>query len=228
MNGQYSRSAMILGENAIDILGMSHVAIFGIGGVGGGAVDALSRAGIGTLTLVDKDVVEESNINRQMVATFETIGRNKVEVAAEHILEINPECKLNLYNKFYLPDSADEIDLYDFDYILDCIDNVTGKMELIRRAKQADIPIISAMGAGNKLDPTAFEVSDIYNTSVCPLAKIIRKKCKEMSIDSLKVVYSKEEPKGMDASRTPGSVPFVPPVMGYIMAGECIKDLIYE
>lgn len=223
------RTRLLLGTEAVTLLKSMHVAVFGIGGVGGAACEALARCEIGSLTMVDKDVFEASNINRQLFATPETVGRDKVDAAAERILEIHPECSLHLHKLFYLPETAAQIDLYDFDYILDCIDTVTGKLALIERATQANIPIISAMGAGNKLDPSAFRVADIYETSVCPLAKVMRKECKNRGIEKLKVVYSKEEPKSFSKKQhTPGSISFVPPVMGYIMAGECIKDLVLQ
>lgn len=217
-------------------LAASHVAVFGIGGVGGYTVEALARSGIGALTLVDNDTVSETNLNRQIVATAETVGRDKVDVARERVQSISPACNVTIHKTFYLPETAAEFDFTQYDYVVDAIDTVTGKLGLIEQAKQASVPIISSMGAGNKLDPTAFRVADIFETSVCPLAKVMRKECRARGIDHLKVVYSTEEalkPQGKTDEESmkrviPGSVAFVPSVAGLIIAGEVIKDLIRE
>lgn len=216
----FERSEMLLGESALAKLADSHVAVFGVGGVGGYVIEALVRGGIGHITIVDKDVVEESNINRQIIADTETIGKSKVDVMAERIHKINPDCEVTALNMFYLPETADEIDLKKFDYIVDAIDTVTAKLELISRAQADGVKIISSMGTGGKLDATAFKVGDIYETKGDGLAKVMRKECRKRNIAKLQVVYSEEE------SKAPGSsVSFVPPVAGLIMAGEVIKDI---
>lgn len=232
MSERFSRTELLLGEEAIEKLSRSRVAIFGVGGVGGYVMEALVRSGIGTLDLIDNDTVAESNINRQIIATTKTIGRYKVEVAKERCLDINPEAVINIYNTFFLPETADQFDFAAYDYVVDAIDTVTGKISLVEHAKAVGTPIISSMGAGNKLDPTAFEVADIYQTSVCPLAKVMRKELRTRGIDSLKVVYSKEvamTPLKQEASdsrrQTPGSTAFVPSVVGLIIASEVVKDL---
>lgn len=230
-------------------LSESRVAVFGIGGVGGYAVEALARSGVGALDLIDDDKVCLTNINRQIIATRKTVGKYKVDVAEERIHDINPDCVVKTYKTFYMPDTASQFDFSEYDYVIDAIDTVTGKLELIEQAKKAGTPIISSMGAGNKLDPTAFEVTDLYKTSVCPLAKVMRRECKKRGIKSLKVVYSKEEPirpledmsiscrqhcicppgterKCTERRDIPGSTAFVPSVVGLIIAGEVIKDLV--
>ena len=212
-------------------LEQAHVILFGVGGVGGYVAEALARSGIGHLSLVDKDIVSESNINRQIIATMKTVGRPKVEVMKERIEEINPEAKVDIYHCFYLPETADRFDFKTYDYVVDAVDNVTAKIELALRAKAAGVPMIASMGAGNKLDAARFEVSDIYRTSVCPLAKVMRRELKKRGVDSLKVVYSREEPIKNEAAgeegrrSTPGSVAFVPSVAGLILAGEVVKDI---
>ena len=224
MEKRFLRTEALIGRDSLKKLENAHVAIFGIGGVGGYIAEALARAGIGEITIVDKDTVDETNINRQIIALSSTIGKDKVEVMKERMLDINPNLKINAYKTFYLPDTAEQFDLKQYDYIADAVDTVTAKLELISRAKAAGVPIISAMGAGNKLSAEGFIVSDIFKTTVCPLSRIMRKELKKRGIDSLKVVYSKE-----DAKNTGGitaSMPYVPPVMGLIMAGEIIKDLI--
>ncbi|MBO4408460.1 MAG: tRNA threonylcarbamoyladenosine dehydratase [Clostridiales bacterium] len=235
MPDQFSRTRLILGEEAIVKLKASRVAVFGVGGVGGYAVEALARGGVGALDLIDNDEVCLSNINRQIIATHKTVGRSKVDVAEERVHDINPDCTVRTYKTFYMPDTSDQFDFREYDYIIDAIDTVTGKLELIVRADAAGTPIISSMGTGNKLDPTAFEVTDIYKTSVCPLAKVMRRECKKRGIKKLKVVYSKEEPlhpledaaeENSSRRSIPGSTPFVPSVAGLIIAGEVIKDLI--
>ena len=211
-------------------LASSRVAVFGIGGVGGYVVEALARSGVGALDLIDDDTVCPSNINRQIIATIGTIGRYKVDVAKERVLDINPDCKVRTYKTFFLPETQDEFVFSDYDYVVDAIDTVTGKLAIIEKAKKEGTPVISSMGAGNKVDPTMFEVSDIYSTSICPLAKVMRRECRKRGIDSLKVVYSKEKPlkprAGHPARRSiPGSTAFVPSVAGLIIAGEGVRDL---
>ena len=237
MGNKFDRTKRLLGADAMTKLNNSHVAVFGIGGVGGHAADALVRSGIGEITIVDSDEVAESNINRQLIATTKTVGRKKVDVMEEHLLEINPEVKINKHCCFFLPETKMQFDFSQYDYVIDAVDTVTAKLALVESCKEAGIPIISSMGAGNKLDPTAFEVADIYKTSVCPLAKVMRKELKTRGIKHLKVVYSKElplEPIEDEAfvsdeirSRraTPGSIAFVPSVAGLILAGEVVKDL---
>ena len=229
---QFSRTAYVYGENAIEKLNSAHVAVFGVGGVGGYVCEALARAGVGQLDIFDRDTVSVSNINRQIIALHSTVGRSKVEVMKERILDINPECQINAYHVFYMPENANDYDFSKYDYIADAVDTVTAKIAIIERAYQVNVPVISAMGAGNKTDPVAFEVTDINKTSVCPLARVIRRELKARKIPYLKVVYSKEEPRksgitdGESGKSVPGSLPFVPSVMGLIIAGEIIKDII--
>ncbi|MDE6585396.1 MAG: tRNA threonylcarbamoyladenosine dehydratase [Clostridia bacterium] len=229
----FSRTELLLGKEAMEKLASSRVAVFGVGGVGGFTVEALARSGVGAIDIIDNDVVSLTNINRQIIATHKTVGKFKVDVAAERIAEINPDCKVTTYKIFYMPDTQGEIDFAKFDYIVDAIDTVTGKLTIIENAEKCGVPVISCMGAGNKLDPTAFEVADVYKTSVCPLAKVMRRELKKRGIKKLKVVYSKEEPIApvgenteTGAKRIPGSTAFVPSVAGLIIAGEVIKDLI--
>ena len=233
MSEAFSRTELIYGKEAMERIASCHIAVFGIGGVGGYVVEALARSGVGALDLIDSDKVATSNLNRQIIATRSTIGRFKVDVAAERIADINPDCKVRTFKTFYLPETADLFDFSEYDYVVDAIDTVTGKLTLIENAKAAGVSIISSMGAGNKVNPAAFEVADIYKTSVCPLAKIMRHECKKRGIKSLKVVYSKEEPRIpleliQEGSRRsiPGSTAFVPSVAGLIIAGEIINDLI--
>lgn len=233
MVNQFSRTELLIGKENMDRLKNARVAVFGIGGVGGHTVEALARSGVGTLDLVDNDTVALTNLNRQIIALHSTIGRDKVEVAKERVLDINPEAVVNIYKTFYLPETADQFDFTQYDYVVDAIDTVTGKLQLVEEAKKAGVPIISSMGAGNKLDPTAFEVADISKTSVCPLAKVMRRELKKRGIEKLKVVYSKEKaitPMGeleedVQKRQIPGSNAFVPSVVGLIIAGEVIKDL---
>lgn len=231
MNEKFTRTALLLGGAGLHKLEQASVIIFGVGGVGGYVAEALARSGVGHLTLVDKDVVSESNINRQIIATMKTIGRPKTEVMKERIAEINPEAVVDIYHCFYLPETAEQFDFKKYDYVVDAVDNVTAKIELVLRAREAGVPIMASMGAGNKLDASRFEVADIYRTSVCPLAKVMRRELKKRGVDSLKVVYSKEEPIKNDAPgeegrrSTPGSVAFVPSVAGLILAGEVVKDI---
>lgn len=240
MQDEFSRTQLLIGEKGTDKLANSKVAVFGIGGVGGYVVEALIRSGLGAIDIIDNDKVCLSNINRQIYATVKTLGKYKVDVAKERILEINPNVTVNTYKTFYTPQNADEFDFSGYDYIVDAIDTVAGKISLIEKAKANNIPIISAMGAGNKMEPTKFEVADISKTSVCPLARVIRTELKKRKIKNVKVVYSKEppiKPQNSDCLREtdsfkrqiPGSNSFVPPVAGFIIAGEVIKDLIgYE
>lgn len=236
MKQEFSRSALLLDDTGIDRLAESTVAIFGIGGVGGHVVEALARCGVGRFVLVDNDQVSITNINRQIVATTKTVGMDKVAVMKDRILEINPDAQVEIHKCFFLPENADEFDFASYTYVVDAVDTVTAKLAIINNAKEAKVPVISSMGTGNKLDPTRFEVADIYDTSVCPLARVMRTECKKRGIKELKVVYSKEEamkPKGEinekipDGKRAiPGSVSFVPSVAGLIIAGEVIKDIV--
>lgn len=248
MLNQFSRTELLLGHDNMEKLKNARVAVFGIGGVGGFTVEALARSGVGTLDLIDDDKVCLTNINRQIIATRKTIGQYKVDATKERVLDINPDAVVNTYKTFFVPDTADEFDFASYDYVVDAIDTVTGKIMLVEAAQKAGTPIISSMGAGNKLDPTAFEVADIYKTSVCPLAKVMRRELKKRGIKKLKVVYSKEKaltpidetenscrshcicPPGSARTCTqrrqiPGSTAFVPSVVGLIIAGEVIKDL---
>ena len=230
MSNKFSRTEMLIGKENVNKLKKSKVAIFGIGGVGSFVVEGLARAGVGNFILVDNDKIAESNLNRQIIATTKTIGKLKVEVCKERILEINPDAKVEIYPDFFMPDSPEIFD-NTIDYIVDAIDTVTAKIELVIRANKLNVPIISSMGTGNKLDPSKFEVTDIYKTSVCPLAKVMRKELKLRGIKKLKVVYSKEEPikiKSEEGNKkqTPGSISFVPSVAGLIIAGEVVKDII--
>ncbi|MBQ8320407.1 MAG: tRNA threonylcarbamoyladenosine dehydratase [Clostridia bacterium] len=228
---RFSRSELLLGEAAMQKLKNARVAVFGVGGVGGYAVEALARTGIGALDLIDADTVSLSNINRQLLALDCTVGRLKVEVAAERIGQINPACRVKTYPLFYGPLDS-EIDFSVYDYVVDAVDTVSAKLTIIERAKRAGVPVISAMGAGNKLDAAAFEVADIAETSICPLARVMRKELKKRGIEGVKVVYSKEEPlesvlfNEESGKPIPASVAFVPSVVGMIVAGEVIKDLI--
>ncbi len=231
-SGHFSRTELMLGEDAMNRLATTRVAIFGVGGVGGYALEALVRSGVGEIDVIDFDTVSESNINRQIIATEETVGKYKVDVCRERALSINSMVKINAIRSFFSPDNADNFDLSGYDYIIDAIDTVSAKIELIVRAQNAGTPIISSMGAGNKLDPTMFEVSDIYKTSVCPLARVMRSELKKRGVKKLKVVYSKEEPIKRtvdgDGRHAPGSISFVPSVVGLIIAGEVIKDIAFE
>ncbi len=227
MSELFIRTKRLLGDDAMETLRNARVAVFGVGGVGGYVVEALVRSGIGEIDVFDNDTVAESNINRQIIATTETIGRLKVEVAKERALLINPEVKVNAYNCFYMPDNADNYDLSKYSYIVDAIDTVTAKIELIKRAKAIDVPIISSMGTGNKLEASMLEVADIKKTEMCPLARTMRRELKNRGITSLKVVYSKEKPiVPDDGDPTPASVAFVPAAAGLIITGEVVKDLI--
>ena len=247
MLNQFSRTQLLFGPEAMEKLAQSRVAVFGIGGVGGYAVEALARSGIGALDLVDDDRVCLTNLNRQLHATRKTIAKYKVDAAEERVHDINPDCRVRIYKTFFLPETRDQFDFSQFDYVIDAIDTVTGKLALVEAARAAGTPIICSMGAGNKVDPTAFRVADIYETSVCPLARVMRSECRKRGIDRLKVVYSTEPPvrpledpsiscrshcicppdtrKCTVRRDIPGSTAFVPSVAGLIMAGEVVKDL---
>lgn len=225
MKEQFSRTERLIGANALDRLTKAHVAVFGIGGVGGYVVEALARTGVGELTLVDSDTVAPSNLNRQIFALHSTIGLPKTEAAKQRLLDINPDLTVHTKTIFYLPETAKQFDFSHYDYVVDAIDTVSGKLELILRAKAADVPIICSMGAGNKWEPTAFAASDLYETSVCPLAKVMRSLCRKHGITSLKVVYSKEPPCPNDKERTPASLIFPPAAAGLAIACEVVKDL---
>lgn len=235
MDDQFSRTELLLGKAGVERLSASRVAVFGIGGVGGYAAEALVRSGVGAIDLFDSDRISLTNLNRQIYALYSTLGKYKTDAAKERIYDINPNCRVNTFNVFYLPENAGQFDLSVYDYVIDAIDTVTAKIELILRAKESCVPVISSMGAGNKLDALAFEVADIYETSVCPLARVMRRELKARGVKNLKVVYSKEKPVGNHrgaggteadrAKAVPGSVSFVPAVAGFILAGEVIKDL---
>ena len=224
MNDRFSRSYRVFGEDNMERIINSRVIVFGLGGVGGVAAEALARAGVGTLGIVDKDTVDITNINRQIIATDKTVGMNKTDALEERLVTINPDLKINKYNLFYLPETAEEIDLSEYDFVVDCIDNVTAKLELIERCEKLGVPIISSMGTGNKLHPEMLEIADINKTSVCPLARVIRRELKNRGVKKLAVVYSKEEPVSTQ-SRVPGSTSFTPPVAGYLMCSYVIRKL---
>lgn len=248
MLNQFSRTQLLLGQEGMEKLYRARVAVFGIGGVGGYTVEALARSGVGALDLIDDDKVCLTNLNRQIFATHKTVGQYKVDVAEQRILEINPKAVVHTYKTFYAPQTAEQFDFTQYDYVVDAIDTVTGKLQLVEQAEKAGVPIISSMGAGNKMDPTAFEVADIYETSICPLARVMRKELKKRGIEKLKVVYSREPPmtpiedmavscrtncicppgtarKCTQRRQVPGSNAFVPSVVGLIIAGEVVKDL---
>ncbi len=235
MQEQFSRTELLLGEEAMKELAKARVAVFGIGGVGGYVVEALVRSGIGAVDLIDSDTVAPSNLNRQIIATRSNIGKYKVDAMKERIMDINPECQVTVHRCFYLPETRGEFDFSKYSYVVDAVDTVTAKLELVMQAKEAGVPIMSSMGAGNKLSPAEFEVADIYMTSVCPLAKVMRRELKKRGVKKLKVVYSKEEPIKVSAIEedsqrrsTPGSAAFVPSVAGLIIASEVIKDLVKD
>lgn len=248
MLNQFSRTELLLGKEAMEKLENARVAVFGVGGVGGYVVEALVRSGVGTIDIIDDDKVCLTNLNRQIIATRKTVGRYKVEVMKERILEINPNAVVHTHQCFFLPENSDSFDFSGYSYVVDAVDTVTAKIALVMKAQEAGVPIISSMGAGNKLNPAAFEVTDIYKTSVCPLAKVMRRELKKRGVKKLKVVYSKEEPltpkedmenscrencicppgaehKCTERRAIPGSVAFVPSVAGLIIAGEVVKDL---
>jgi tRNA A37 threonylcarbamoyladenosine dehydratase len=244
---QFSRTALLVGAEGMEKLSKARVAVFGIGGVGGYVVEALARSGIGEFDLIDNDVVSLSNLNRQIMATLQSVGRHKVDVMKERILSINPDAVVHVYKCFYLPETAEEFDFSKYDYVVDAVDTVTAKIDVILQAQKCGVPVMSSMGAGNKMDPTKFQVADIYKTSVCPLAKVMRKELKYRGVKKLKVVYSTEEAmkplgnvaKDLDGGANglaeqlpagkraiPGSIAFVPSVAGLIIASEVIKDLL--
>ena len=235
MINQFSRTELVLGKENMDKLKQARIAVFGVGGVGGYVVEALARSGVSNFDLIDNDKVSITNINRQIIATLDTVDKYKVDVMEERILSINKDAKINKYKCFYLPETSDQFDFSKYDYVIDAIDTVTAKISIIVEAKKCNKPIISAMGAGNKMDPLKLEVADIYKTSVCPLARVMRYELKKRRIKNLKVVYSKEEPIKIDSSMieeythkkiVPGSNAFVPTTMGLVIASEIIKDLI--
>ena len=255
MNKMFQRTELLIGKDKINILKNRRVAVFGVGGVGGSATEALCRSAIGTIDVFDGDIIDVTNLNRQIIATVNTIGQNKVDVIKKRLLEINPEITVNAHKLFYLPETADNVDLSVYDYVIDAVDTMTAKLELVCRCKALSIPVISSMGTANKLDPTAFEISDVFKTSVCPMARIMRKELRDRNINNLKVVYSKEQPAEQSEKNyqtkspetnhpdshtatnspathapntrpVPSSISFVPPVAGLILAGEVIKDLI--
>ena len=248
MLNQFSRTELLIGKEALERLSKAHVAVFGIGGVGGYVVEALVRSGIGAYDLIDDDKVCLTNLNRQIIATRDTIGRHKVEVMRERILSINPDAEVTTHRCFYLPENARDFDFSSYDYVVDAVDTVTAKLEIMMRAKESNIPVISCMGVGNKLNPTQLEIADIYKTSVCPLAKVMRRELRKRGVDKLKVLYSKEEPitplddsedtcrehcvcppgttrKCTQRRAIPGSISFVPSAAGLIIASEVVKDL---
>ncbi len=230
MNERFSRTELLLGSDAMEKLKNAHVCVFGVGGVGGYVCEALARSGVGALTLVDNDTVSVSNINRQIFALTSTVGMMKTAAAKKRLTDINPDIKITEYNMFYLPETADAIDFTQFDYVVDAIDTVTAKIYLAQKCDELNVPLIASMGTGNKLDPTQFEVTDIYKTSVCPLARVLRTELKKRGVKKLKVVYSKEQPQNKVADsqngrHAPGSCAFVPSVAGLILASEVIKDL---
>lgn len=236
MEEKFVRTGLLLGEENLEKLKNAHVAVFGVGGVGGYTVEALVRSGIGEITIVDKDVVAEPDLNRQIIATVKTVGRKKVGVFKERILEIRPECIVHARECFYLPETSAQFDFSEYDYVVDAVDTVTAKIALVLQAQAAEVPVISCMGAGNKLDPSLFEVAYLKDTSVCPLARVMRRELKRRNADHLKVVYSREKPvtrqqenavmPAESGKSAPGSVAFVPPVAGLLLAGEVIRDLI--
>lgn len=239
MDERFLRTRMLIGDAGQDILTRASVAVFGAGGVGGAVIEALARSGIGRLDVIDGDTFSVSNLNRQILAVEPAVGKAKTEVAKERILSINPKARVEEWKLFYLPENADTIDFTVYDYVVDAIDTVAGKLAIIEGAKRAGVPVISSMGTGNKLDPSEFEVTDIRKTSVCPLARVMRQELKKRGITGVKVLYSKEEPrrplqfdtddvKGTAGRPVPGSMPFVPPVAGYLIAAEVVRDLLKE
>lgn len=235
MKEEFQRTGILIGEDGLDKLQKARVAVFGIGGVGGHTVEALARSGIGEFDLIDSDKVARSNLNRQLIATQDTIGKYKVDVMKERILSINPDAKVNVYPIFYLPETAEQFDFHNYSYVVDAVDTVTAKLQIIMEAKNAGVPVMSSMGAGNKMNPEMFEVADIYKTSVCPLARVMRVELKKRGVKKLKVVYSKETPiapkeqireEGCQKRAIPGSNAFTPSVAGLIIASEVVKDLI--
>ena len=226
MKEQFSRTAQLLGNENVEKLFDKHVIVFGVGGVGGYVVEALARSGVGKISIVDNDVVNESNINRQIIALHSTVGMQKVEVLKNRILDINPECQVFVYNQFFLPENSNDFDFSIYDYVVDAVDTVTAKLEIIKKSKESNVPVISSMGTGNKLNPMGFKVSDISKTKVCPLARVMRNELKKRGISKVKCVYSEENP--VIQTQTPASVAFVPSVAGLLIASEVVKDLCIE
>lgn len=236
---QFSRTELLIGKEGVDKLKNSKIAVFGIGGVGSFVVEGLVRVGVSNLILIDNDTVDLTNLNRQLIATRKTIGKYKVDVMKERILEINPDAKVETYKEFFMPDSKAEIIKDNLNYVVDCVDTVTAKIEIIKQCKELEVPIISSMGTGNKLNPSKLTITDIYKTNICPLAKVMRKELRKRNIDKLKVIYSEEEPiipderieeickkEGTKKKQVPGSVSFVPSVAGLMIAGEIVRDII--
>ena len=226
MKEQFCRTAQLLGNENVENLFDKHVIVFGVGGVGGYVVEALARSGVGKISIVDNDVVNESNINRQIIALHSTVGMQKVEVLKNRILDINPECQVFVYNQFFLPENSNDFDFSIYDYVVDAVDTVTAKIEIIKKSKESNVPVISSMGTGNKLNPMGFKVSDISKTKVCPLARVMRNELKKRGISKVKCVYSEENP--VIQTQTPASVAFVPSVAGLLIASEVVKDLCIE
>lgn len=226
MKEQFSRTAQLLGNENVEKLFDKHVIVFGVGGVGGYVVEALVRSGVGNISIVDNDVVNESNINRQIIAFHSTIGMQKVEVLKNRILDINPDCQVFVHNQFFLPENSNDFDFSIYDYVVDAVDTVTAKIEIIKKSKESNVPVISSMGTGNKLNPVGFKVSDISKTKVCPLARVMRNELKKRGISKVKCVYSEENL--VIQTKTPASVAFVPPVAGLLIASEVIEDLIKD
>ena len=226
MKEQFCRTAQLLGNENVEKLFDKHVIVFGVGGVGGYVVEALARSGVGKISIVDNDVVNESNINRQIIALHSTVGMQKVEVLKNRILDINPECQVFVHNQFFLPENSKDFDFSIYDYVVDAVDTVTAKLEIIKKSKESNVPVISSMGTGNKLNPMGFKVSDISKTKVCPLARVMRNELKKRGISKVKCVYSEENP--VIQTQTPASVAFVPPVAGLLIASEVVKDLCIE
>ncbi len=222
---EFSRTERLIGSDNLEKLKNTNIIVFGLGGVGSYVAEALARCGVGRMTVVDKDTVDITNINRQLYALQSTIGKNKADVAKERILDINPQCEVNAIVKMYLPENANEFNLSQYDYIVDAIDNVTAKIDLAIKSQEMNIPIIASMGTGNKLDPTAFKITDIYKTDTCPLCRVMRRELKQRGVKKLKVLYSTEIPYN-DGERTPASISFVPSTAGLIIAGEVVKNLI--
>ena len=223
--GQYERTELLIGEEGLQHLRKARVAVFGAGGVGGYVIEALARAGVGTLDITDSDTVSESNLNRQIIALHSTVGRKKTEVFSERIRDIDPAIRVITHDCFYLPETAGQFDFSLYDYVVDAVDTVTAKIDIVMRAQEAGVPVISSMGTGNKLDPSRFEIADIYETEMDPLAKVLRRELKKRGVKKLKVLFSREKPRDV-GQRTPGSISFVPPSAGLMIAGEVIKDLI--
>lgn len=230
MQEEFKRTAMLIGEEAVERLSKCRVAVFGVGGVGGYVVEALARSGVGRLDLIDNDIVSITNINRQIIATHNTLGMFKVDAAKDRVLSINPKAEVNVFKTFYLPENSAQFDFSVYDYIVDAVDTVTAKIEIIENARKVEVPVISSMGTGNKLEPSLLEIDDIYKTSVCPLAKVMRHELRKRGIKNLKVLYSKEIPvrneENTAEKRVPASISFVPSAAGLIIAGEVIRDLV--